>query len=182
VSRSWRLIVVLAALSGLVVGLASASAPAASPAHARSGARHIRSAVIHFRRFDTIANPLPPGTGTTANRYSLVHGCFALSSGGQSLAPADAPFTMQATALGQYLIYGRHGDFLGAGAVPAASPGPDTVWQVDGSAQRGYTMTNLGTGGAMAVTFTPASGCAVYPEGMSTPPDSRSAAPPRRRP
>ena len=124
-SRSWRLIVVLAALSGLVIVLASASAPAASPAHARSGARHARSAVTRFRPFATVANPLPPGTGTAASRYSLVHGCFTITSGGQSLAAADAPFSMQATALGQYLIYGHSGDFLGAGGVPTEAQEED---------------------------------------------------------
>lgn len=41
------------------------------------------------------------GTGTAAHRYSLAHGCFAIASGGQPLASADAPFRMQATALGR---------------------------------------------------------------------------------
>jgi hypothetical protein len=164
VSRAWRLIVGLVALCGLVIGVASASAPAASPAHARSGARPAGPAVTRSRPFKTVATPLPPDTGTAASRYSLVHGCFTLTSGGQSLAAADAPFSMQATALGQYLIYGHSGDFLGAGGVPTASPATDTVWQVDGNPTRGYTMTNLGTGAAMPVGFTPASGCAVYPE------------------
>ena len=162
-SRALRVIMGLGTVIGVVIAFASASAPAASPAHTHS--RPARAAGIHFRRFDAIANPLPRGTGTTANRYSLVHGCFALSSQGQRLAPSDAPFTMQATALGQYLIYGRNGDFLGAGAVPTASPTSDTVWQVNGTPQHGYTITNLGTGGVMAVRFTPARGCAVYPEG-----------------
>jgi len=111
------------------------------------------------------ANPRPAGTGTAATRYSLVHGCFAISTAGQQLAAADAPFRMQATALGQYLIYGVHGDFLGAGATPTSSPATDTFWQVGGSAPRGFTLTNLGTGQTIAVRFTSARGCAVYPEG-----------------
>ena len=163
-SRFLRFFVGLAALSGLVVALASASAPAASPGHTRAAAPAASDAVTRFHPFTAKANPAPPSTGTTATRYSLVHGCFTISSGGQPLASDDAPFAMQATALGQYLIYGRHGDFLGAGAVPTATPSADTVWQVDGTLQRGYTMTNLGSYGAMSITFTPAGGCAVYPE------------------
>jgi len=88
-----------------------------------------------------------------------------MGGAGQPLAAADAPFRMQATALGQYLIFGVHGDFLGAGATPTSSPATDTVWQVGGSAPRGFTLTNLGTGQTIAVRFTSARGCSVYPEG-----------------
>jgi len=110
-----------------------------------------------------------------------------MSGAGQPLAAADAPFRMQATALGQYLIYGVHGDFLGAGATPTSSPATDTVWQVGGSAPRGFTLTNLGTGQTMAVRFTSARGCAVYPGGNvhATGTQFRGASPrghvPRRR-
>src|SRR6185437_15617150 len=47
-------------------------------------------------------------------RYSLVHGCYALSSParGTQIAPSVGPFTMQAAALGVYLLYGPQGDYL----------------------------------------------------------------------
>jgi hypothetical protein len=99
-------------------------------------------------------------------RYALVHGCYELSStSGQPIAAADAPYRMQATALGRYLIYGVHGDFLGHDLKPAAAAAPDTVWQVNGDSRRGFAMVNLGGGAPLGVSFKPAAGCAVYPEG-----------------
>ncbi|HET9104963.1 MAG TPA: Coagulation factor 5/8 type domain-containing protein [Solirubrobacteraceae bacterium] len=154
-------------LGGLTVVLLAAvlTVTAVSGAPARSPRRTARvSFHTVFAPAAVVANPRPAGTGTAASRYSLAHGCFALSSGGRSLAPSDAPYRMQATALGQYLIYGVHGDFLGAGAAPTSQPTSDTVWTVTGNPVRGYTMTNQGTGGATAVRFTPAQGCANYPE------------------
>jgi hypothetical protein len=101
----------------------------------------------------------------SANRYSLVHGCYVLHSGGSVVGPADGPYRMQAAALGQYLLYGEHDDFLGPNLSPVSVPGSSTVWQVDGTSGHGFTLTNLGTGRALPVSFTAASGCAVYPEG-----------------
>ncbi|MDQ6605716.1 MAG: hypothetical protein M3Z06_04120, partial [Actinomycetota bacterium] len=98
-------------------------------------------------------------------RYSLVNGCYALRSGGGAVGGADGPYRMQAAALGQYLLYGVHDDFLGGDLAPASVPGSSTVWQVDGTSRHGFTLTNLGTGRAQPVSFAPASGCAVYPEG-----------------
>ena len=66
------------------------------------------------------------------NRYSLVHGCYDVrQASGSVIAPSDGPFRMQAAALGQYLLYGVHKDYLGQGLSPVASPGPSTVWQVE---------------------------------------------------
>jgi hypothetical protein len=146
------------ALLALVIALAAglgfaavANAPAASPKRHRRAARHK----------PTKHKPAPVTT-----RYSLVHGCYAVrTASGQAIPPADAPFRMQATALGQYLLYGVHGDFLGRQLTPVATPSDDTVWQVQGDARRGFTITNLGGGAPIAVSFTPAAGCAVYPEG-----------------
>ncbi len=91
-------------------------------------------------------------------RYSLVHGCYELRpAGGGELGP----FRMQATALGEYLLYGVHDNFLGAGLRMAASPSSATVWRVD----RDLRLTNTGTGESLRTRFVPASGCAVYPEG-----------------
>ena len=100
------------------------------------------------------------------NRYSLVHGCYSVrQASGSVIAPSDGPFQMQAAALGQYLLYGIHRDYLGSSLAPVASPGASTVWRVDGDSSAGFKITNLATGASMPVSFTPATGCAVYPEG-----------------
>jgi hypothetical protein len=103
-------------------------------------------------------------------RYSLVHGCYSLTSPsrGTPMAANAGPFTMQAAALGVYLLYGPQGDYLtddGTGNLSGTSaPGAATEWTVDGSSAQGFTMTNAGTGTRLPVTFVPASGCAAYPE------------------
>ncbi len=99
-------------------------------------------------------------TRVTLTRYSIVNGCYMARVPGSSLGP----YRMQATALGQYLLYGIHDDFLSAGFASAPAPDTSTVWQVDGGGSH-FRMKNLGTGETTPVTFTPASGCAVYPEG-----------------
>lgn len=104
---------------------------------------------------------------STANRYSLVHGCYDLRTSGGNLAPADGPYRMQATTLGQYLLYGTHQDYLtdsNGTIAPAAAPSAASVWQVDGTKQSGYTLTNTSTGRSMSVSFAAASSCAVFPE------------------
>ncbi|MEA2211874.1 MAG: hypothetical protein QOF83_1822 [Solirubrobacteraceae bacterium] len=113
------------------------------------------------------------GTARTAStspapttRYSLVHGCYRLRSGGQEVAASDGPFRMQAAALGTYLIYGVHNDFLGPALVPVSASGQSTLWQITGSARQGFEMVNAASGNAAAVRFVPAAGCAVYPEGQ----------------
>jgi hypothetical protein len=104
-------------------------------------------------------------TAPASTRYSLVHGCYALRSTGGPVSAGDGPYRMQAAALGEYLLYGVHGDYLDSGLGATATPGADTVWRVDGEASRGFTLTNLGTGRSLPVGFVPAQGCAVYPEG-----------------
>ncbi len=106
------------------------------------------------------------GTRTTAKphhrrapltRYSLVHGCYAVRpASGHALGP----FRMQATTLGEYLLYSTSRRFLDSGLGLASAPSSSTVWRVDGH----FRMTNLGTGRSMPVTFTAARGCATYPE------------------
>jgi hypothetical protein len=98
------------------------------------------------------------------NRYSLVNGCYTVHSGASVVGAADGPYRMQAAALGQYLLYGVHDDFLGSNLAPVATPGSSTVWQVTGTAGQGFTLTNLGTGRALPVSFASSSGCAVFPE------------------
>jgi hypothetical protein len=103
-------------------------------------------------------------------RYSLVNGCYSLSSpaGGRPIAASAGPFRMQAAALGVYLLYTPQGDYLvddGAGNLQGASaPSSAAEWTVDGSSPQGFTMTDLGTETRLPVSFTAASGCAAYPE------------------
>jgi hypothetical protein len=104
-------------------------------------------------------------TGTTTDRYTIVHGCFALESAGGDLIAqtgdgysATAPsltdaegFRMQATDLGKYLFYGEAKDFLGLdeGPIPppqgdvvvATAPSGRTTWTVDG-ADGQFTIVN----------------------------------------
>jgi hypothetical protein len=106
------------------------------------------------------------------NRYSLVHGCYALRSAarGKPIASALGPFRMQAAALGVYLLYTPAGEYLsdaGGGALGAQSaPSAAGEWRVNGSARRGFTVTNAATGSRFPVRFAPATGCAPYPEAL----------------
>jgi hypothetical protein len=109
------------------------------------------------------AGPASAETGTTTDRYTIVHGCFALESaagdlvaqtgdGYSATAPslADAEsFRMQATDLGKYLFYGEAEDFLGLDEGPlagddvivATTPSGRTTWTVKG--QNGnFTIVN----------------------------------------
>ena len=146
------------------------------------GARVIRlgplSVVVALTMIAAIANSAPSTLGQSPSarapgfqtRYSLVHGCYALRSrsGGQSLAPGEGPFTMQAAALGIYLLYDPHGQYLtdtGGGTLQAAgAPSTAAEWRVDGSSVQGFMVTNVATGRRLAVTFVPTTGCATYPE------------------
>src|SRR4051812_28805565 len=96
-------------------------------------------------------------------RYSLVHGCFALASGGKQV-PGAEHVRMQATALGSYLLYRPDRTFLAAqdGAVsPASDPSPAADWVVKGKGKGTFTLTpKSGTGPTLKqVRFTPAKGC-----------------------
>jgi hypothetical protein len=109
-------------------------------------------------------------TPQAQTRYGLVHGCYSLSSPsrGTPIAASVGPFTMQAAALGVYLLYGPQAAYLtddGTGDLSGTSaPSAATEWTVDGSSAQGFTMTNTGTGTRLPVTFVPARGCAPYPE------------------
>src|SRR5438270_7882052 len=85
----------------------------------------------------------------TPTRYSLVHGCYALSLRGHAIAPKVGPFRMQPAALAVYLLYGRHNQYLadlGGGKIAGASaPRAATEWRVGGTARRGFKITNLST-------------------------------------
>ena len=95
------------------------------------------------------------------DRYSIVHGCYALKSnslgkhvakatGGYAATAADAasaePFRLQATALGKYLLYGKDRDYLIAGESRAETAGRASEaadWTVDGG-EGAFTLTNGG--------------------------------------
>ncbi|MFL5883736.1 MAG: hypothetical protein ACJ77M_01580, partial [Thermoleophilaceae bacterium] len=98
-------------------------------------------------------------------RYSLAGGCYSLSgvAGGEQIR-------MQATALGHYLLYRPDRTFLTSqsdgGVSPASQPSEAADWRVEEAGGGAFTLTPMsGTGRALTgVHFTPASGCAVYPE------------------
>jgi hypothetical protein len=128
-------------------------------------------------------------------KYRLVHGCYALEAGGKLVVKDPAggytvsatdggaaeAFRMQATTLGQYLLYGRARDFLGTdgGSVAAeAQPSPTADWKVDTADGDRFTLRLASTGRALAVAggrlvlgdtptplaLRPSQGCPEYPE------------------
>lgn len=123
---------------------------------------------------------------SAANRYSLAGGCFALKSAAGSAVAGTSRLRMQATALGSYLLYGPDRTFLAAhedGSVgPAAAPSPAADWRVTAAgpgrfrlspasapsralvAGQGGTPALGGPDTASRLRFSPASGCAIYPE------------------
>src|SRR3954471_17378479 len=108
----------------------------------------------------------PAQAAKQQTRYSLVHGCYALKSGGKAV-PGGEHVRMQATALGSYLLYRPDRTFLAAqdGAVaPASDPSPAADWVVKG--KRIFTLTpKSGSGPVLEkVRFTRTKGCATYPE------------------
>src|SRR3954470_1992794 len=83
-------------------------------------------------------------------RYSLAGGCYAVNG----LAGAEQ-VRMQAADLGAYLLYRPDGTYV---TLAGVSPQP-AIWTVDAGA------TTISSGGvSRPVTFTPATGCAVFPE------------------
>jgi hypothetical protein len=131
----------------------------------------------------------PASAAQPPTRYSLVHGCYALSAAnGRSLTGAEH-VRMQATALGRYLLYRPDSTFLAAqddGSVsPASEPSPKADWRVDPAGKglftlkpesqsgRALSVSSSGAGvladpaqagDAARIRFVPATGCAVYPE------------------
>ncbi len=112
----------------------------------------------------------PAQASVPTDRYGFVHGCYSLQNqSGQLIAPASSPFRMQATTLGEYLLYGVHEDFLadpGTGIpTPAAAPSTAAEWEVKGNPNAGYSLKNKATNKLIRVTFLSETACAVYPEG-----------------
>ena len=129
------------------------------------------AAAIAVALSSSAASPVAHRTSTRAlTRYSLVHGCYKLRArpGGTPIAAKRGPFRMQAAALGVYLLWGRHRDYLidsGKGALASSgAPSNAAEWRVTGSARRGFKITNLATHKGRGVRFVSARGCTVYPE------------------
>jgi hypothetical protein len=136
-----------------------------------------------------LATPLAARAAQPPTRYSLVHGCYALTAAnGGSLADAGQ-VRMQATTLGRYLLYRPDSTFLAAqddGSVrPASEPSPAADWQVEPAGSGLFTLSPQSAservlavsgdgagsladaataGDAARIRFVPADGCAVYPE------------------
>src|SRR3954469_13041370 len=136
---------------------------------------------------------LPAGAQAAARpaqtRYSLVHGCYSLTSAnGRPLAGAN-PIPMEATPPGRSLLYRPDRTFLAAqddGSVtPADQPSPAADWRVKRVGKRLFSLspmsgsdrvlsvggdgsgalaTAAAAGNAAQLRFAKASGCAVYPE------------------
>ena len=110
---------------------------------------------------------LAPAAGA-ADRYSLVHGCYALRTADGRYVARDAlgyaaagrplsaatPFRMQATALGRYLLYGPDATMPAVGPLgtvaSTATPGPSADWTVQQVAN-GFTFTALTNGNALGI-------------------------------
>jgi hypothetical protein len=117
----------------------------------------------------TVAVVLATAAGADAaaqTRYSLVHGCYAVSQQGRAL-PGASRVRMQATALGRYLLYTPDRRFVAArpgGAVGLdTAPGPAADWRVDAASGGRFTLT-AGAATLRDVTFRATSGCVDYPE------------------
>ncbi|WP_194826554.1 hypothetical protein [Nocardia sp. XZ_19_231] len=119
-----------------------------------------------------VAGLTVPGSGwaTAApeqTRYSLVDGCYRITTPAGPLVPASGPYRMRATTLGEYLLYGRNREVLEASAgsiAPAKNPSPASVWKVDGSGAGGFTLTNAASATSTPAAFVADTGCADFPE------------------
>jgi len=116
----------------------------------------------------SIAVAAPSASAAPPDRYSLVHGCWAVQSvasdrfvvrAGDGYAAtagsagAAEPFRLQATALGRYLLYGRDRTALSRrsdGVVLPQRPGPAGDWIVRASGDA-FTLQLLGGSGYLRV-------------------------------
>src|SRR4051812_40377624 len=153
------------------------------------GTRGTRSCWAALLAALTLAVPVTAQAASTQTRYSLVHGCYALSAANGQALKGGENVRMQATTLGRYLLYRPDSTFLTAqddGSVsPASEPSPAADWRVDPAGSDSFTLTpqsvdgrvlsvgpngagsladSASAGDAGRIKFTPASGCAVYPE------------------
>ena len=103
------------------------------------------------------------------DRYSIVHGCYALKSNSLGKLAVKAPtgylatadnagaaeaFRLQATALGRYLLYGKDKDYMVAGndrAQTAAGASEAAEWTIEGGAGA-FTLTATASGKKLGVS------------------------------
>ncbi len=163
--RAVLLCLVIASAAAAVWLVLSAPRPAAKPAGSLVAATISTPASGSSTAVARSPFLASAATSSTQNAYTLVHGCYSIeSSTGTPIAAADGPFTLQAAALGVYLLYTPNGEFLNGGLAVAATPSSASEWTVSGTGAKGFTLTNQATGGPLAVKFIPATGCAAYPE------------------
>jgi hypothetical protein len=100
-----------------------------------------------------------PAEAQTQTRFSLAGGCYAVGG-----LPGAEQVRMQATALGRYLLYRPDRTFVTADG-SAQAPSGASDWLVEDAPGGGFTMSTVADPQKkVPVTFTPADGCAVYPE------------------
>src|SRR5947209_12106944 len=109
---------------------------------------------------------LAPAAASGADRYSFAGGCYSVIAAGGK--PVAERVRMKATALGRYMLYTKDGAFMtaqGDGSLqPASAPSPAADFEVAPSGSA-FTLAPQSTkAGVATVTFTPASGCATFPE------------------
>jgi microsomal dipeptidase-like Zn-dependent dipeptidase len=100
-----------------------------------------------------LAAPAP----AAETRYSLANGCFRAAG-----VPGAEAVRMQATALGRYLLYRPDGRYVASTGVTAA-PSPAADWKVEEAGDT-FTLTPGSGPARTGVRFTPATGCASFPE------------------
>jgi microsomal dipeptidase-like Zn-dependent dipeptidase len=124
-------------------------------------------------------------------RYSLANDCWTLKS--SSSPVTDGPYYLKPTDLGSYMFFDKNKQFLSADSSPlagadggltrASDGGPDGDWTVEDSGD-GFKVLLKATGKALGVsggklvlvepgqagvfTFDKASGCAEFPEAVTT--------------
>src|SRR4051812_10614360 len=112
-----------------------------------SAPRSRRAILVTFALLASLG--LPAGAQAAAKpaqtRYSLVHGCYSLTSAnGRPLAGANQ-IRMQATALGRYLLYRPDRTFLAAqddgGVSSSDAPSPAADWRVKKVGKRLFSLS-----------------------------------------
>ena len=91
-----------------------------------------------------VAAAAVPSSAAAADRYALAGGCYAI----EGIQGAEQ-VRMQATALGQYLLYRPDRMFVTADLATAAEPSPAAEWEVQDAGGGGPSfvqVTSFGTG------------------------------------
>src|SRR4051812_31465943 len=106
-------------------------------------------------------------SAAAADRYSLANGCWTATDAASGKPVAEKVF-MKATALGSYLLYTKDRKYLAAGdggLAPADAPSPAADFVVADAGGAAFTLAPKATKAVAAtVKFTPATGCAAFPE------------------